>query len=130
MPAIVPEIVDLCAQTLRDFVEEKDQNLKYLGLVGFSSLMQSHPKVLSAPTYRPLILACLSDEDVTIRTRALGLLPGMASRKNLMELVKQLLQHVEYASGDYKLDLVAKIVEMCSGEKYAMLQNFSWYQLQ
>lgn len=127
MPAIVPEIVDLCAQTLRDFVEEKDQNLKYLGLVGFSSLMQSHPKVLSAPTYRPLILACLSDEDVTIRTRALGLLPGMASRKNLMELVKQLLQHVEYASGDYKLDLVAKIVEMCSGEKYAMLQNFSWY---
>jgi AP-3 complex subunit delta-1 len=127
MPAIVPEIVDLCAKTLRDYVEQKDQNLKYLGLVGFSSLMQSHPKVLSAPTYRPLILACLSDEDVTIRTRALGLLPGMASRKNLMELVKQLLQHVEYASGSYKLDLVAKIVEMCCSEKYAMLQNFSWY---
>jgi AP-3 complex subunit delta-1 len=127
MPANVPEIVDLCANTLRDFVEEKDQNLKYLGLVGFSSLMQSHPKVLSAPTYRPLILTCLSDEDVTIRSRALGLLPGMASRKNLMELVKQLLQHVEYANGTYKLDLVAKIVEMCSGEKYALLQNFSWY---
>lgn len=127
VPPIVPEIVDLCAKTLRDFVEEKDQNLKYLGLVGFSTLMQSHPKVLSAPTYRPLILACLSDEDVTIRTRALGLLPGMASRKNLMELVKQLLQHVEYASGSYKLDLVAKIVEMCCSEKYAMVQNFSWY---
>eukprot|EP00980_Cylindrotheca_fusiformis_P011912 scaffold2830_cov131-Cylindrotheca_fusiformis.AAC.33 len=127
MPAVVPEIVDLCAKTLRDFVEEKDQNLKYLGLVGFSSLMQSHPKVLSAPTYRPLILACLSDEDVTIRTRALGLLPGMASRKNLMELVKQLLQHVTHASGNYKLDLVAKIVEMCCSEKYAMIQNFSWY---
>ena len=127
MPASVPDIVALCAQTLRDFVEEKDQNLKYLGLVGFGSLMQSHPKVLSAPNYRPLILACLSDEDVTIRTRALDLLPGMASRKNLMELVTQLLKHVEFASGDYKLELVSKIVEMCSGEKYAMLQNFSWY---
>ena len=127
MPASVPEIVALCAQTLRDFVEEKDQNLKYLGLVGFGSLMKSHPKVLSAPNYRPLILACLSDEDVTIRTRALGLLPGMASRKNLMELVSQLLKHVELASGDYKLELVAKIVEMCSGEKYALLQDFSWY---
>ncbi|KAL3945881.1 MAG: hypothetical protein SGBAC_000032 [Bacillariaceae sp.] len=127
MPGLVPEIVDLCAKTLRDFVEEKDQNLKYLGLVGFSSLMQSHPKVLSAPSYRPIILACLSDEDVTIRTRALGLLPGMASRKNLMELVKQLLQHVKYASGSYKHELVAKIIEMCSGEKYALLQDFTWY---
>lgn len=127
MPASVPDIVALCAQTLKEFVEEKDQNLKYLGLVGFGSLMQSHPKVLSAPNYRPLILACLSDEDVTIRTRALGLLPGMASRKNVMELVTQLLQHVELASGDYKLDLVRVIVEMCSGEKYSLLSDFAWY---
>jgi AP-3 complex subunit delta-1 len=127
MPASVPEIVALCARTLKEFVEEKDQNLKYLGLVGFGSLMQSHPKVLSAPNYRPLILACLSDEDVTIRTRALGLLPGMASRKNVVELVTQLLQHVELASGNYKLELVRVIVEMCSGEKYALLPDFAWY---
>ena len=127
MPATVPEIVMLCAQTLRDFVEQADQNLKYLGLVGFGSLMQSHPRVLSAPDYRPLILECLSDQDVTIRSRALDLLTGMASRKNLMELVTQLLQHVELATGSYKHDLVAKIIEMCSGDKYALLQDFAWY---
>ena len=127
MPASVPDIVALCAQTLKGFVEEKDQNLKYLGLVGFGSLMQSHPKVLSAPAYRPLILACLSDEDITIRSRALGLLPSMTTRKNLVELVTQLLKHVDMASGSYKLELVAKIVEMCSAEKYAMLHSFTWY---
>lgn len=127
MPAIVSEIVVLCAQTLRDFVEQHDQNLKYLGLVGFASLMQSHPKVLSAPDYRPLILACLSDQDVTIRSRALELLKGMASRKNLIDLVAQLLKHVEMASGSYKQDLVAKIVEMCSSDKYALLADFEWY---
>ena len=127
MPAIVPDIVTLCAQTLRSFVEEPDQNLKYLGLVGFGSLMKSHPRVLSAPDYRPLILACLSDEDVTIRTRALDLLTGMATRKNLIELVTQLMKHVEMATGSYKHNLVAKIVEMASGEKYALLQDFSWY---
>lgn len=127
MPAVVPEIVTLCAETLQSFVNETDQNLKYLGLVGFGSLMQSHPRVLSAPGYRPIILACLSDQDVTIRARALGLLRGMASRKNLIELVTQLLKHVELATGSYKLDLVSKIVEMCSGEKYALLQDFSWY---
>jgi AP-3 complex subunit delta-1 len=127
MPPNVPEIVTLCAQTLRSYVEEADQNLKYLGLVGFGGLMKSHPRVLSAPDYRPLILACLSDQDVTIRSRALDLLTGMASRKNLPELVSQLLKHVDHASGSYKHDLVKKIVEMCSGEKYALLQDFEWY---
>lgn len=127
MPPNVPGIVELCANTLLDFVTQADQNLKYLGLVGFGSLMQSHPQVLSDPKYRPLILTCLSDQDVTIRTRALDLLTGMASRKNLVELVSQLLKHVEFASGSYKNDLVAKIVEMCSGDKYARMQDFKWY---
>ena len=127
MPSSAPSIVDLCAQTFREFVEEKDQNLKYLGLVGFGSLVKCAPKVLSTNNCRPLILACLSDEDVTIRTRALGLLPFMASRKNLVELTEQLLQHVAFASGAYKLDLVAKVVEMCSGEKYALVPDFRWY---
>ncbi|KAL3922964.1 MAG: hypothetical protein SGILL_001922 [Bacillariaceae sp.] len=127
MPASVPDIVALCAQTFKEFVQEQDQNLKYLGLVGFGSLMASFPKVLGAPAYRPLILTCLSDEDVTIRSRALDLLPSMATRKNLMELVSQLLQHVALAIGEYKLELVAKVVEMCSADKYALLQDFSWY---
>lgn len=127
MPASAPSIVALCAETLKSFVEEADQNLKYLGLVGFGSLMVSHPKVLSASDYRPLILACLSDEDVTIRTRALGLLVGVATRKNIMELVTQLLHHVDMASGTYKSDLVVKIIEICSGDKYTLIGDFAWY---
>eukprot|EP00563_Minutocellus_polymorphus_P015226 CAMPEP_0181049850 /NCGR_PEP_ID=MMETSP1070-20121207/16205_1 /TAXON_ID=265543 /ORGANISM="Minutocellus polymorphus, Strain NH13" /LENGTH=1042 /DNA_ID=CAMNT_0023128761 /DNA_START=35 /DNA_END=3163 /DNA_ORIENTATION=+ len=127
MPSSVPAIVELCAMTLRSFVEDTDQNLKYLGLVGFSSLMSSHPRVLSAPDYRPLILACLSDDDITIRCRSLDLLGGMASRKNLIELVNQLLKHVDQAVGSYKGDLVEKIIEICSAEKYAQLQDFAWY---
>ncbi|GFH49360.1 hypothetical protein CTEN210_05836 [Chaetoceros tenuissimus] len=127
MPASVPSIVALSAETLKSFVEEKDQNLKYLGLVGFGSLMISHPKVLSAPGYRPLILQCLSDEDVTIRTRALDLLIGLTTRKNVMDLVTQLLHHVDMASGAYKIDLVEKIVEICSSEKYTLVTDFAWY---
>ena len=127
MPASIPDIVTLCASTLKTFIEEPDQNLKYLGLVGFGSLTASHPKVPSAPEYRPLILKCLSDEDVTIRTRALDLLGGMATRKNLQELVSQLMGHVEMATGSYKLDLVLRIVEMCSEKKYALVADFEWY---
>jgi len=127
MPAAVPAIVQLCGKTLKEFCADKDQNLKYLGLVGFSSLRQSHPKCLMESDARPLILGCLSDEDVTIRRRALGLLPGMTSRKNLQELIAQLMSHVEAASGDYRKDLVLKLIELCSSEKYALLQDFSWY---
>ena len=39
------QVVKLCAEHLRQFVEDPDQNLKYLGLVGFVMLMRSHPKV-------------------------------------------------------------------------------------
>ena len=127
MPANVPKLVELSAVTLRGFVEEADQNLKYLGLVGFSSLMVSHPKVLSAPGYRPLILACLSDDDVTIRKRALDLLIGLATRKNLMDLVTQLLHHLDMASGIYKIGLVEQIIAICSSEKYALITDFAWY---
>lgn len=127
MPSNAPRIVQLCGSTLKDFCADKDQNLKYLGLVGFATLRQSHPKCLAESDARPLILACLSDEDVTIRTRALDLLPGMTSRKNLQELVSQLLNHVDAASGQYKKDLVHKILELCTSDKYALLQDFSWY---
>ena len=127
MPSSVPAIVELCAITLRSFVEDTDQNLKYLGLVGFASLMSSHPRVLSTPDYRPLILACLSDDDITIRCRSLDLLDGMATRKNLIELVNQLLKHVDQAVGSYKGDLVEKIIKICAAEKYAQLQDFAWY---
>ena len=33
------DIVQLCSARLREFVQDADQNLKYLGLVGFSRLM-------------------------------------------------------------------------------------------
>jgi AP-3 complex subunit delta-1 len=127
LPANTTDIVTLCAQTLRGLVGDADQNLKYLGLVGFGSLMQSHPRVLSHVEYRPLVLACLSDPDITIRTRALDLLGGMASRNNLVELITQLLRHVQTATGAYRSSLVLKIVQLCSAQKYALLPDFAWY---
>lgn len=42
--------------------------------MGFVNLMRSHPRAVAE--HRSLVLACLSDDDVTIRTRALELLSG------------------------------------------------------
>ncbi|KAL7467989.1 hypothetical protein ACHAXS_008218 [Conticribra weissflogii] len=127
-PSNIPQVVDLCASTLRNFVQDSDQNLKYLGLVGFGSLLKSQPKVLmSHSEHRGLILKCLSDEDVTIRTRALGLLKFVATERNLVELINQLLGHVEAASGQYRCDLVETMIGMCSSNKYELVVDFSWY---
>lgn len=84
------EVVQLCSDHLKGFVEDMDQNLKYLGLVGLADLMKSHPRVVI--DHRDLILGCLGDEDVTIRTRALELLSGIVSKKSLIDLVNHLLE--------------------------------------
>lgn len=121
----VPGIVRLCSDQLRQFIDDPDQNLKYLGLVGFVELMKSHPKAVVE--HKELVLLCLSDDDVTIRTRALELLTGMVTRKNLEELVAKLLQHVARAEGAYRDELIARIVDMCSRDKYSFLSDFGWY---
>ena len=124
----IEEVVELCVETLRSFVSDPDQNLKYLGLVGFGSLLQSQPNVLhSHSECRTLILKCLSDEDVTIRTRSLGLLKFMATQRNLVDLITQLLGHVEAASGEYKCEVVEEIVSLCSSNKYELVLDFAWY---
>ena len=38
---------------------------------------------------------CLDDEDDSIRLRALDLISGMVSKKNLMEIVKKMLLHCD-----------------------------------
>lgn len=47
--------------------------------------------------HRELVLECLVDEDVTIRLRALDLITGMVTRRNLPEIVKRLLELLEAA---------------------------------
>ncbi|CAM9768696.1 unnamed protein product [Ectocarpus sp. 4 AP-2014] len=121
----VPAAVRLCSDHLRKFTEDPDQNLKYLGLVGFVNLMRSHPRAVAE--HRALVLACLSDDDVTIRTRALELLTGMVTKRNLEDLVLNLLQHVARAEGTYRDELIAKIILVCSRDKYAYMSNFRWY---
>eukprot|EP00629_Pelagomonadales_sp_RCC1024_P017098 CAMPEP_0119271636 /NCGR_PEP_ID=MMETSP1329-20130426/8147_1 /TAXON_ID=114041 /ORGANISM="Genus nov. species nov., Strain RCC1024" /LENGTH=615 /DNA_ID=CAMNT_0007271687 /DNA_START=221 /DNA_END=2065 /DNA_ORIENTATION=- len=121
----VPGVVRLCGDHLRQFVDDPDQNLKYLGLVGLVELMKSHPKAVVE--HRELVLLCLTDDDVTIRTRALELLAGMVTRKTLEDLVVRLLEHVLTAEGPYRDELVKRIVDMCSKDKYSYLSDFAWY---
>ncbi|KNC21272.1 AP-3 complex subunit delta [Lucilia cuprina] len=108
--------IQLCVQKL----------LKYLGLLAMSKILKTHPKSVQA--HKDLILACLDDKDESIRLRALDLLYGMVSKKNLMEIVKRLLGHMERAEGSaYRDELLFKVIEICSQSSYLYVTNFEWY---
>ncbi|KAL5022862.1 hypothetical protein ScPMuIL_002017 [Solemya velum] len=118
--------IQLCVQKLRILIEDSDQNLKYLGLLAMSRILATHPK--SVQSHKDLILQCLDDKDESIRLRALDLLYGMVSKKNLMEIVKKLMIHMDKAEGThYRDELLSKIIEICSQSNYQYVVNFEWY---
>ncbi|KAL0277639.1 UNVERIFIED_CONTAM: hypothetical protein PYX00_004861 [Menopon gallinae] len=118
--------IQLCVQKLRILIEDSDQNLKYLGLLAMSKILTTHPKSVQA--HKDLVLQCLDDKDESIRLRALDLLYGMVSKKNLMEIVKKLMVHMNKAEGtSYRDQLLSKIIQICSQNNYQHITNFEWY---
>jgi len=121
-------VVKLCLEKLRNFIEDPDQNLKYLGLLGLHKLLQKQPRVVAE--HKDLILACLSDEDVTIRMRALDLITSMVSLKNLAPIVGKLLAHLavaELGAASYREHVLSRILFICAQDGFAYVQDFEWY---
>jgi len=119
--------IQLCVQKLRILIEDSDQNLKYLGLLAMSKILKTHPSSVQA--HKDLVLSCLEDRDESIRLRALDLLYGMVSKKNLIEIVRKLLINItENPLGNkYRDELIAKIIDICSQNDYELVTNFEWY---
>lgn len=50
------------------------------------------------------------------------------SKKNLMEIVKKLMLHVDKAEGTtYRDELLTKIIDICSQSNYQYITNFEWF---
>ncbi|VDN34871.1 unnamed protein product [Gongylonema pulchrum] len=76
-------------------------------------ILQTHPKAVQA--HKDIVLRCLDDRDESIRLRALDLLYGMVSKRNIMEIVRKLMDHVDAAEGSYYRDeLLSRIISICS----------------
>lgn len=122
----------LCVQKLRIFIEDNDQNLKYLGLLAMKKMLQIHSK--SVRTHQDIILSCLEDKDESIRLRALDLLYGMVSKENLTTsagdgIVDRLMKHVSYPKmgNKFRDEIVFKVIDICSRNDYFYISNFDWY---
>lgn len=122
----------LCVQKLRIFIEDSDQNLKYLGLLAMKKMLQIHSKSVRA--HQDIILGCLEDKDESIRLRALDLLYGMVSKENLTTvagdgIVDRLMKHVSYPKmgNKFRDEIVFKVIDICSRSDYFYINNFDWY---
>lgn len=50
------------------------------------------------------------------------------SKKNLVEIVKKLMSHVDKAEGTtYRDELLTKIIDICSQCNYQHITNFQWF---
>lgn len=118
--------IQLCVQKLRILIEDSDQNLKYLGLLAMNKILKTHPK--SVQSHKDLVLACLDDKDESIRLRALDLLYGMVTKKNLMEIVQKLVKNVTEGQigNKFRDELILKLIEICSQNDYQFIVNFEW----
>ena len=118
-------VIRLCLDKLRGFIEDPDQNLKYLGLLGLHKLMKKYPRVVSE--HKDLILGCLEDDDVTIRMRALDLITSMVNQRNVQAIVRRMSEHLQQSEGVYREHVLSRILQIGAQDNYSYIVDFEWY---
>ncbi|OBZ78815.1 AP-3 complex subunit delta-1 [Grifola frondosa] len=81
-----------CVTKLAGFLQDSDQNLKYIALLAMVKIVPTHPELVAE--YQDMIMSSINDQDISIRMRALDLISAMVSRNNLQPMVQQLLSHL------------------------------------
>jgi len=167
------DIAHLCVSKLRGMlVIEGDPNLKYVALLALTRIVDSHPHLVGR--HADVILECIDDPDISIRTRALDLIVGMVDSGNLVPTVERLLRQLRESApasnsddpendrgfhdgvvpladsddesavrtlrkheqrsnqppplpDDYRISVLEKILELCSRDTYANINDFDWY---
>jgi len=123
----VTSLTKLAADRIKLFVEDRDANLKYLGLDAMSRLMLDNPKLVM--DQRDTVLACLADVDATIRNKALVILQGLATKKNLVATINAMFDNVTLTPPDeeWSNSVVKAIIETAADDDYANVTDFEWY---
>ncbi|KAI0691983.1 Adaptor protein complex AP-3 delta subunit [Cytidiella melzeri] len=146
-----------CVTKLANFLQDNDQNLKYIALLAMVKIVPTHPFLVAE--YQEMIMSSIDDPDISIRMRALDLISAMAStnRDNLQSIVQQLLSHLarnestglpsaaqslsQHVQGQavprtlnspsqnpaYRLGLAQRILTLCSQDTYENVADFEWY---
>lgn len=133
------ELARMCVGKLRTFLEQTDQNLKYVGLLAFSKVVKIHPQFIGE--HEDVVLECIDDADLTIREKVLEMLSGLVNEDNLYSIVMKLMDQLKANNGDhgedssssfvlpkaYRVLVINKIMELCSKNTYEYIPDFEWF---
>ncbi|KAI1793066.1 Adaptor protein complex AP-3 delta subunit [Ganoderma leucocontextum] len=146
-----------CVTKLAGFLQDADQNLKYIALLALVKIVPTHPELVAE--YQDMVLSSVNDEDISIRMRALDLVSAMVSRHNLQPILQHLLSHLvktesvalpsalealsQFGSARddtavrpgglpsqspaYRLTLAQRILSLGSQDVYDNVTDFEWY---
>ncbi|KAG9313936.1 adaptin N terminal region-domain-containing protein [Chiua virens] len=144
-----------CVSKLAAFLQDADQNLKYIALLAMVKIVPTYPELVAE--HQDMILTSVDDADISIRMRALDLVTALITRHNLQSIVQQLLSHLVQPDGSslpsavqslsqhvvpsipskapsapsqspaYRLVLSQRIIAMCSSSTYDNVVDFEWY---
>ncbi|KAI9296535.1 Adaptor protein complex AP-3 delta subunit [Neoconidiobolus thromboides FSU 785] len=145
------ELAKMCSNKLRCFLEDQDQNLKYIGILALEKFQPLYPELVLE--HGGLVLSCVDDFDYSIRIRSIDLLAKMVTKNSLINTVKKLIglligdeaneigspggkvviSNTQQGTWQYNSDpiyrriVVEAIIEMCSKQTYINITNFEWY---
>ncbi|CCD13486.1 unnamed protein product, partial [Trypanosoma congolense IL3000] len=123
----VPSLTKLVAEELRVFVEDVDQNLKYLGLDAMSRMVRDNVKLLGE--YQEVVLGCLDDADTTIRQKSLEILSGLVTKKNFVSTINSMMQRCVRTPPDEEWSnrVIEMVIKVAQTDDYIFVQDFEWY---
>lgn len=92
------ELASICLNKLKNFLNDSDQNLKYISLRALEKLSHFHSDLVREELNQ--VLKSLRDNDLSIRLRSVELITKMAFRDNLILIVESFLKCVSEEDDD------------------------------
>ena len=122
----------VCVDHLMRFFELRDSNLKFVGLLALINIIKLFPALMHRIKGVPeVVMECLTDADLIIKTKALGVCHYLVNDDNMVDVVnvllKQLVPGAEAIPESLKLDITLKILAIAALDNYANVPNFRWY---
>eukprot|EP00796_Vickermania_ingenoplastis_P011407 gene11407-7912_t len=123
----VPSLAALAVEGVGSFLEDTDQNLRFMALEASCRMAASNPKALQP--LRRAISRCLEDVDTVIRVKAARVLRDITPVKHLVATAMRLVAHSVVTPPDHAWtnEVVRCVMEMVRRDDYASLTDYEWY---
>lgn len=99
----------LAVNILGRFLLNRDNNIRYVALNTLGKVVSKDMDTVQR--HRVTIVDCLKDPDVSIRQRALELIYQLTNEKNVVDLMREMLNYLVVATTEQKPALCSKIMD-------------------